>query len=66
MQGGLGNGWYLLQWCCSMGDPDKKNKKEINLTTISQIFIKIYPNDLPLMTFLSSNLKNEEILFSLH
>jgi hypothetical protein len=35
----LGNGRYLLQWCCSMGDPD--NCFFLNLTTISQIFIKI-------------------------
>ena len=26
----------------------------------------LYPNDSPLMTFLSSNLKNEQILFSVH
>jgi hypothetical protein len=38
-QRGLGNGRYLLQWCCSMGDPD--NCFFLNLTTISQIFIKI-------------------------
>ena len=49
--------WILNSGCTPLACAFKHQKSRLS---------PLYPNDPPLMTFLSSNLENKQILFSLH